>query len=139
MLARLAQARHHHHNILKMPTTYIKTRASGANGVNGASFDVPTTVRDVISDIRIRGDSAVRSYSEKFDKWSPKSLKLSQQDIDSIIAKVPKQTVDDILTVQENVRTFALEQRKTIVDMEMEIRPGVHLGHKNIPISSVGA
>ncbi|KAJ9603115.1 hypothetical protein H2200_012410 [Cladophialophora chaetospira] len=122
-----------------MPTTYIKTRASNENGVNGASLDVPAIVRDVIDNVRSKGDAAVRSFSEKFDKWSPKSFKLSKEDIASIIARVPKQTVDDILTVQDNVRTFALAQRKTLVDLEMEIRPGVHLGQKNIPISSVGA
>lgn len=121
-----------------MPT-YIKSRPTAENGVSGSTIDVPAIVRDVISSIRKDGDAAVRSYSEKFDKWSPKSFKLSQDDIASIIAQVPKQTIDDILTVQENVRNFALAQRKTLVDLEVEIRPGVVLGQKNIPIASVGA
>ncbi|KAJ5309164.1 histidinol dehydrogenase [Penicillium antarcticum] len=101
--------------------------------------DVPSIVRGVIHDIRQKGDKAVRSYSEKFDNWSPKSFKLSQHEIDQIISKVPKQVLDDIKTVQHNVRTFALEQRKSITDFEYEIRPGVHLGQKNIPINAVGA
>lgn len=103
------------------------------------SVDVPSIVRGVIADIRQNGDKAVSQYSEKFDRWSPQSFKLSQSQIDEIISKVPKQTIDDIKTVQDNVRTFALEQRKSIKDFDYQIRPGVHLGQKNIPISAVGA
>lgn len=118
---------------------YIK-RASLANGTqSGPTLDVPTIVKDVIDDIRSRGDEAVRHYSEKFDKWSPSSFRLSRQQIEEIISKVPQTTLDDIKTVQQNVRTFALAQRNSISDFEMEIRPGVHLGQKNIPIASVGA
>lgn len=120
---------------------YLKTRATpgGAGPANGSSIDVPKIVKGVIDDIRSRGDEAVRVYSEKFDKWSPPSFKLSPPEIEKIIQKVPKTTIDDIITVQNNVRTFALAQRKSLTDFEMEIRPGVHLGQKNIPISSVGA
>lgn len=121
-----------------MPT-YLKSTAA-ENGANVApKFDVPTIVRGVIDDIRIRGDNAVRSYSEKFDNWSPPSFKLSKEEIEAITAKVPQTTIDDIKTVQTNVRTFALAQRKSITEFEMEIRPGVFLGQKNIPIHSVGA
>ena len=101
--------------------------------------DVPAIVRSVIDDIRTRGDSAVRAYSEKFDKWSPSSFKLSEDEIQQIIATVPQQIIDDIKKAQENVRAFALAQKASLKDFEMEIRPGVHLGQKNIPISSVGA
>jgi histidinol dehydrogenase len=100
--------------------------------------DTPTIVRGVISDIRANGDQSVRAYSEKFDKWSPASFRLSQDEIEEIIASVPQQILDDIKQVQENVRTFALAQKASIRDFEMEIRPGVHLGQKNIPINSVG-
>lgn len=118
---------------------HLKT-TSHANGVSKRpAVDVPKVVKGVIDDIRSRGDKAVRSYSEKFDKWSPASFKLSASEIESIIEKVPKTILDDIRTVQNNVRTFALAQRKSITDFELEIRPGVHLGQKNIPIDSVGA
>lgn len=121
-----------------MPT-YLKSKAT-ANGVaNASSIDVPSIVKGVIDAIRTGGDDAVRLYSEKFDKWSPESFRLSAAEIEKIIAKVPKQTIEDIKTVQDNVRTFALAQRKTLTDLEIEIRPGVHLGQKNIPISAVGA
>lgn len=119
--------------------TYLKQTSSAAGIKSVPKVDVPGIVRGVIDDIRTRGDAAVRSYSEKFDKWSPVSFKLSKEDIHSIISKVPQQTIDDIKTVQHNVRTFALAQRNSIHDFEMEIRPGVHLGQKNIPIASVGA
>jgi len=101
--------------------------------------DVPAIVRSVIDVMRTRGDSAVSAYSEKFDKWSPSSFKLSEDEIQQIIATVPQQIIDDIKKAQENVRAFALAQKASLKDFEMEIRPGVHLGQKNIPISSVGA
>lgn len=101
--------------------------------------DIPAIVRGVINDIRANGDNAVRAYSEKFDKWSPPRFKLSPQEIQDIISSVPQQIIDDIKEVQKNVRTFAMAQRASIKDFEMEIRPGVHLGQKNIPINSVGA
>lgn len=122
-----------------MAVKALKSRGS-VNGVSKSSGpDVPAIVRGVIDDIRQNGDAAVRSYSEKFDKWSPASFKLSLEQINEIMSKVPQQTIDDIKVVQENVRTFALEQRKSITEFEYEIRPGVHLGQKNIPISTVGA
>ncbi|KAL3455271.1 histidinol dehydrogenase [Aspergillus heterothallicus] len=121
-------------------TITLKKANPNANGAsNGSALDVPQIVRDVIQDIRRNGDQAVRAYSEKFDKWSPESFKLSQQDIDEIISQVPGQVIEDIKTVQENVRTFALEQRKSLKDFEYEIQPGVFLGQKNIPIAAVGA
>ena len=104
-----------------------------------STVDVPSIVRGVLNDIRADGDKAVRNYSEKFDKWSPESFKLSPEQIQQIIATVPQQIIDDIKQVQENVRTFALAQRASLKDFEPEIRPGVHLGQKNIPINSVGA
>ncbi|KUJ16016.1 histidinol dehydrogenase [Mollisia scopiformis] len=118
---------------------YLKSKPH-ANGTSSSpKIDVPSIVQGVINDIRTKGDSAVRSYSEKFDRWSPSSFKLSFQEIENIISKVPKQTIEDIKTVQHNVRTFALAQRESLKDFELEIRPGVHLGQKNIPISAVGA
>ena len=119
--------------------TYMKQTSLAAGIVSSPKVDVPGIVRGVISDIRKQGDTAVRLYSNKFDKWSPQSFRLSKGDIEHIISKVPKQTIDDIKVVQDNVRKFAMAQRKSINDFELEIRPGVHLGQKNIPISSVGA
>ena len=122
-----------------MSPIYLKTKASGENVSSTTKVDVPAVVRSVIDEIRRKGDVAVRAYSENFDKWTPASFLLSPTDIDKIIAEVPKQTLDDIKNVQQNVRTFALAQRESLREFEIEMRPGVWLGQKNIPISSVGA
>ena len=100
---------------------------------------VSKVVTSVIDDIRARGDEAVRTYSEKFDKWSPPSFELSATEIQDIIIKVPRQTIEDIKEVQANVRKFAIAQRESVRDIEVEMSPGVFLGHRNIPIDSVGA
>ncbi|KAL3428846.1 histidinol dehydrogenase [Aspergillus tetrazonus] len=121
-----------------MPIT-LKSANPSSGASNGPSLDVPSIVRSVIEDIRENGDKALRSYSEKFDKWSPESFKLSKEQIDEIVSTVPAQVIEDIKTVQQNVRTFAEEQRKSIRDFEYQIQPGVFLGQKNMPISAVGA
>jgi histidinol dehydrogenase len=100
---------------------------------------VQTTEAGIIDDIRANGDAAVRKYSEKFDKWSPKSFKLSSTEIESIIAQVPEQTIKDIKEVQANVRKFAEAQKDSLKDFELEIQPGVFLGQRNLPINRVGA
>jgi histidinol dehydrogenase len=118
---------------------YLKKSTGSAAGSVAAQESVTAIVKGVINDIRSNGDSAVRQYSEKFDKWTPSSFKLSQAEIDEIIAGVPEQTLKDIKEVQANVRAFAEAQRNSLKDFEIEIRPGVHLGQKNIPINAVGA
>ena len=100
---------------------------------------VAEIVKGVIDDVRKNGDKAVRTYSAKFDKWEPASFKLSPEQIQEAISKVPAQTVKDIKEAQHNVRTFAQAQRDSIKDVEIEIQPGVFLGHKNNPINTAGA
>src|SRR5947209_10056198 len=97
---------------------------------------VRQTVEGILADVRKRGDAAVREYSEKFDKWAPK--KLSKSDIESIVGKVSAKTLDDIRFAQAQIRNFAEHQRAAIRDIEVETLPGVKLGHKNIPVESVG-
>jgi sulfopropanediol 3-dehydrogenase len=94
------------------------------------------TVEDILADVKKRGDAAVREYSEKFDKWTPR--KLSKADIDTIMAKVAPGTLSDIKFAQAQIRNFAEHQRAAIRDIEVETLPGVRLGHKNIPVESVG-
>jgi len=100
--------------------------------------EVSIIVNNTIKQIEKHGDSAVRELSQKFDKWSPESFKLSNEQIQDIISRVPEQTISDIKFAQSNVRKFAEEQRKSILDIEVETLPGVILGHKNIPVTSVG-
>ena len=90
-----------------MAPRFLKTGSSAQTTNNSDEIEVSSIVKDVIDDIRNNGDAAVRKYSEKFDKWSPQSFKLSKEDIDAAIAAVPAQTIQDIRQVQSNVRKFA--------------------------------
>ncbi|KAF2500884.1 histidinol dehydrogenase [Lophium mytilinum] len=112
---------------------------STAEAANTPRVDVSAIVKGVIDEIRLTGDDAVRKYSKKFDKWAPQSFKLTQEETLAAIAACPKQTIDDIKQVQSNVKAFAAAQRNSIRDFELEIRPGVFLGQKNVPIDCVGA
>jgi sulfopropanediol 3-dehydrogenase len=99
---------------------------------------VSEVVSQIIKRIETEGDAAVRELSEKFDKWSPESFKLSIEQIEDIVSGVPEQTIEDIKFAQAQVRRFAEAQRESMKDVEVETLPGVILGHKNIPVSSVG-
>ncbi|MBB6284546.1 histidinol dehydrogenase [Geobacillus subterraneus] len=99
---------------------------------------VAETVRQIIKKIELEGDAAVRELSLQFDNWSPLSFRLTEEQILDIISTVPKQTIEDIKFAQSNIRRFAEEQRKALKDIEVETLPGVILGHKNIPVNSVG-
>jgi sulfopropanediol 3-dehydrogenase len=102
------------------------------------STQVRKTVETILADIAARGEAAVREYSEKFDKWSPATFRLSESDIAECVRALPKQTIDDIKFAQEQIRNFALKQKAALRDVEVETIPGVVLGHKNIPVNSVG-
>jgi sulfopropanediol 3-dehydrogenase len=99
---------------------------------------VRETVEGILADITERGDAAVRDLSEKFDKWSPASFRLSDDEIQACIDRLDEQTLHDIKFAQEQVKNFARIQRESLHDVEVETRPGVILGHKNIPMNSVG-
>src|SRR5215469_1409186 len=102
------------------------------------SAQVRKTVEAILADIGARGEAAVRECSEKFDKWSPKSFRLSEAEIADCVRELPQQVIDDIRFAQEQIRNFALKQRAALRDVEAETIPGVVLGHKNIPVNSVG-
>jgi len=97
---------------------------------------VRQSVEGILAAVKQRGDRAVREYSEQFDQWTPK--KLSKADLETIMAKVSPQTIDDIKFAQAQIRNFAEHQRASIRDIEVETLPGVKLGHRNIPVESVG-
>jgi sulfopropanediol 3-dehydrogenase len=119
--------------------SYLKNAASKAVESVELPDGVKATVETVIASIRARGDASVREYSERFDNWSPESFLLTAEQIASSIARLPQQTIDDIRTVQANVRRFAELQLGSITDFESEVEPGVFLGQRNIPIDAVGA
>jgi sulfopropanediol 3-dehydrogenase len=99
---------------------------------------VRQTVEAILDDVGKRGDAAVRELSAKFDQWSPPNFRLSRAEIDTIMAKVPPRTIADIKFAQAQIRNFAEHQRAALKDIEVETLPGVKLGHKNIPVDSVG-
>jgi len=95
-------------------------------------------VEATLSDIEQRGDAAVRELSEKFDGYSPDSYRLSQAEIDALIGELSDRELADIRFAQEQVVNFAQAQRDSMLDIEVETLPGVILGHKTIPVQSVG-
>lgn len=103
-----------------------------------ASAEVRSAVESILADVAERGDEAVRHYSESFDGWTPESFLLTESEIEACIASVPEQTVADVRFAQEQIRGFALAQRAALADVEVETLPGVFLGHRNIPVESVG-
>ena len=103
-----------------------------------ADAQVRATVETMLTDVTKRGDAAVRELSARLDKWSPASFRLSAEQIETIIATLPEQVLDDIRFAQTQIRNFARIQREAIRDVEVETLPGVILGHKNIPVNSVG-
>lgn len=105
----------------------------------GSAPDVAGVVAQVIADVRADGDDAVRRYSASFDGWSPAHFRLAADEIERIVAQVPRQVLDDIRTVQANVRDFAGRQLASLQDFEAETHPGVLLGQKSIPVGSAGA
>jgi sulfopropanediol 3-dehydrogenase len=116
---------------------HIKTGQSAETRAEN-STQVRKTVEAILAEIAARGEAAVREYSEKFDKWSPATFRLSQTEIDECIRALPQQVIDDIKFAQQQIRNFALKQRAALQDVEVETIPGVVLGHKNIPVNSVG-
>ena len=120
-----------------MTVTYLKQGKPEAERAADDSA-VRATVEAALADIEARGDIAVREMAEKFDNYSPPSYRLSDDDIQRIIARVSDREMADIKFAQEQVRKFAQAQRDSMHDIEVETMPGVFLGHKNIPVQSVG-
>jgi len=99
---------------------------------------VSKIVEDTLQAIAEKGDKALREFSIKFDNYNPTSFKLSSAEIENLIKKVSKRDMEDIKFAQSQIRKFAQAQRDSMLDIEIETMPGVILGHKNIPVQSVG-
>jgi sulfopropanediol 3-dehydrogenase len=115
----------------------LKTGISAA-ATQQVDARVRSTVESILADVAARGDAAVRELSERFDRWSPRSFRLVQEEIDDLVHSLPRQTIEDIRFAQEQIRRFAQVQRAALRDVEVETLPGVVLGHRNIPVNSVG-
>jgi len=99
---------------------------------------VRATVETILADIEKRGDEAVRELSVRFDNWDRKDFRLTDAEIRACMSELSARDIDDIKFAQEQVRNFAEKQRASMLDIEVETLPGVVLGHKNIPVNSVG-
>ncbi|MDJ0917142.1 MAG: histidinol dehydrogenase [Woeseiaceae bacterium] len=99
---------------------------------------VRRAVEDILHSVETRGDSAVLEYSEKFDRWAPDAFRLTEAQIEACVKSLDDSVIEDIKFAQEQVRNFAQAQKDALADIEVETLPGVFLGHKNIPVSSVG-
>ena len=120
-----------------MTINYIKKGKTDADkAIDDAQ--VSEVVKNTLKVIEQKGDQAVREFSEKFDNYSPESFKLSLAEIEDLISRVSERDMKDINFAQEQVRNFAQAQRDSMQDIEVETMPGVILGHKNIPVQSVG-
>jgi len=109
-----------------------------ASAIKAADAKVRETVESILAQVEERKDAAIRELSEKFDKWSPKDFHLSPAEVERAIAQVPKRDIEDIKFAQAQVRNFAQKQRDTMLDLEVETLPGVVLGHRHIPVNSIG-
>ena len=116
----------------------VLKEALPAADMTAADAKVRETVERLIAEVRDGGDAAVRRLSGTLDKWAPASFRLSKAELDDLVKSVSPGTIADITFAQDQIRRFAEAQKSTIRDVEIETIPGVRLGHRNIPVSSVG-
>jgi sulfopropanediol 3-dehydrogenase len=116
---------------------YLK-RGMDASAIKAADAKVRATVEGILAEIEAGGDAAVRSLSQRFDNWSPASFKLGEAEIERAIARLRKRDLDDIKFAQAQVRNFAQKQKETLRELAVETLPGVVLGHRHIPVNSIG-
>src|SRR6202171_5692541 len=116
---------------------YLK-RGMDASAIKAADAKVRETVEQILEQVETGRDAAVRELSQKFDNWSPPAFKLTAPEIERAISQVGKRDLDDIKFAQAQVRNFAQKQKDTMRDLEVETLPGVVLGHRHIPVNSIG-
>lgn len=117
----------------------MKVLKKGEQRLFEADAETATVVSRMLIELERDGMDAVRRYSRQFDDWDPPSLRLTPAQIEEAISRVPQQAIEDTDYCQGNVRRFAEEQLKTLLPLEVEIRPGVILGHRHIPVNAVGS
>ena len=113
-------------------------RGMDASAIKAADAKVRETVESILADIDARKDEAVKDLSKKFDNWEPKDFRLTPQEVEKAISQVRKRDLEDIKFAQAQVRNFAQKQRESMHDLEVETLPGVVLGHRHIPVNSIG-
>jgi sulfopropanediol 3-dehydrogenase len=113
-------------------------RGMDASAIKEADAKVRETVEGILAQVEDKKDAAIRELSEKFDKWSPKDFRLTAAEIEKAIGQVARRDLDDIKFAQAQVRNFAQKQKDSMKDLEVETLPGVVLGHRHIPVNSIG-
>jgi sulfopropanediol 3-dehydrogenase len=113
------------------------SKIRGEAGITDLELEVAVIVAEIIESVRARGDEAVREHSLRLDGWAPESFQLTQEEVEHCLAAVSDEAIADIKQAQDNVRRFAQAQRGALRDVEVELDPGVILGHRNIPIERV--
>ena len=116
---------------------YLK-RGMDAGAVKAADAKVRETVEAILAEVEVGRDAAVRALSERLDSWSPASFRLDAAEIERAIGKLARRELDDIRFAQAQVRNFAQKQKETLRELEVETLPGVVLGHRHIPVGSIG-
>lgn len=117
----------------------MKILKNGGHRLFESDPETSRLVSELLNDLEKHGMDAVRKYSQQFDDWNPPDFELSLAQVDEAIAKVELQVIEDTAFCQANVRLFAQAQMASLRPVEIEIRPGVILGHKHIPVNSVGS
>jgi sulfopropanediol 3-dehydrogenase len=117
----------------------MKVIKEGGHRLFQADPECAATVSQMLLDLEQNGMEAVRRYSRKFDHWDPTDFELSATQVAEAIARVEPQVVQDTDFCQANVRAFAQAQMATLHALEVETYPGVILGHKHVPVKSVGS
>ena len=113
-------------------------RGMDASAIKAADRKVRETVEGILAQVEDKKDAAIRELSKKFDNWEPKDFRLTPSEIEKAIGQVSKRDLDDIKFAQAQVRNFAQKQKDTMCDLEVETLPGVVLGHRHIPVNSIG-
>src|SRR6185295_139529 len=117
----------------------MKVVKNGGHRLFETDEELSKVVSAMLSDLERDGMDAVRRYSRKFDNWDPPNFELNSRQINEAIAEVPQQIIDDTAFCQSNVRRFAEAQLRTLQPLELEIQPGVVLGHRHIPVTAAGS
>ncbi|HUW56613.1 MAG TPA: histidinol dehydrogenase [Planctomycetota bacterium] len=117
----------------------MKVIKEGAHRTLGGDPETAAAVSEMLSDLEKNGMDAVRRYSKRFDDWSPERFELSEAEIDAAVGKLDRQVIEDTDFCQANVRRFAQAQLATLGPLEVETAPGITLGHKHIPVNTVGS
>lgn len=117
----------------------MKVIKAGGHRLFEHDVETAATVSAMLLDLEKNGMDAVRKYSYTFDSWNPESFQLDSAEIERAINEVPEVAIEDTDYCQQNVRVFAEAQLKTLLPLEVNIRPGVTLGHRHIPVNSVGS